>query len=107
MGFSLFYYRSVAPVKAYIDRITRKEIAPIATLDIYRGVIPFIIIQAIMVGMIIAFPSLVTGNLDKKVEVDLNTIEINVPSGYGAGAYSNDPPKTEEDPMMKSLKGNN
>lgn len=107
VGFSLFYYRSVAPVKAYIDRITRKEIAPIATLDIYRGVIPFIIIQAIMVGMIIAFPSLVTGNLDKKVEVDLNTIEINVPSGYGAGAYSNDPPKTEEDPMMKSLKGNN
>lgn len=107
VGFSLFYYRSVAPVKAYIDRITRKEIAPIATLDIYRGVIPFIIIQAIMVGMIIAFPNLVTGNLDKKVEVDLNTIEINVPSGYGAGAYSNDPPKTEEDPMMKSLKGNN
>jgi GntP family gluconate:H+ symporter len=107
VGFSLFYYRSVAPVKAYLDRITRKEIAPIATFDIYRGVIPFIIIQVIMVGMIIAFPNLVTGNLDKKVEVDLNTIEINVPSGYGAGAYSNDPPKTEEDPMMKSLKGNN
>lgn len=107
VGFSLFYYRSVAPVKAYIDRITRKEIAPIATLDIYRGVIPFIILQAIMVGMIIAFPQLVTGNLDKKIEVDLNTIEINVPSGYGAGAYSNEPPKTEEDPMMKSLQGNN
>lgn len=107
VGFSLFYYRSVAPVKAYLDRITRKEIAPIATFDIYRGVIPFIIIQVIMVGLIIAFPNLVTGNLDKKVEVDLNTIEINVPSGYGAGAYSNDPPKTEEDPMMKSLKGNN
>ena len=82
VGFSLFYYRSVAPVKAYLDRITRKEIAPIATFDIYRGVIPFIIIQVIMVGMIIAFPNLVTGNLDKKVEVDLNTIEINVPSGY-------------------------
>lgn len=107
VGFSLFYYRSVAPVKAYMDRITRKEIAPIATLDIYRGVIPFIIIQAIMVGMIIAFPQLVTGNLDKKADVDLNAIEINIPSGYGAGAYSNDPPKTEEDPIMKSFKENN
>lgn len=107
VGFSLFYYRSVAPVKAYMDRITRKEIAPIATLDIYRGVIPFIIIQAIMVGMIIAFPQLVTGNLDKKADVDLNAIEINIPSGYGAGAYSNDPPKAEEDPIMKSFKENN
>lgn len=107
VGFSLFYYRSVAPVKAYIDRITRKEIAPIATLDIYRGAIPFIILQVIMVGMIIVFPQLVTGNLDKKADVDLNTIEINVPSGYGASAYSNDPPKTEEDPIMKSLKENN
>lgn len=107
VGFSLFYYRSVAPIKPYFDRITRKEIAPVATLDIYRGVIPFIIIQVIMVSLIIAFPSLVTGNLDKKVEVDLNTIEINVPTGYGAGAYSNDPPTTEEDPMMKSLKENN
>lgn len=107
VGFSLFYYRSVAPVRAYLDRVTRKEIAPVATTEIYRGVIPFIVIQAIMIGMIIAFPPLVTGNLDKKVEVDLNTIEINVPSGYGAGAYSNEPPKTEEDPMMKSLKENN
>ncbi|SKA69326.1 TRAP transporter, DctM subunit [Thiothrix eikelboomii] len=107
VGFSLFYYRSVAPVKSYLDRITRKEIAPVATLEIYRGVIPFIIIQIIMIGMIIAFPQLVTGNLDKKADVDLNTIEINVPSGYGAGAYSNDPPKTEEDPIMKSLKENN
>lgn len=107
VGFSLFYYRSVAPVKAYMDRITRKEIAPIATTDIYRGVLPFIVIQAIMVGMIIAFPQLVTGNLDKKADVDLNAIEINIPSGYGAGAYSNDPPKTEEDPIMKSFKENN
>lgn len=107
VGFSLFYYRSVAPVKAYLDRVTRKEIAPVATTEIYRGVIPFIVIQVIMIGMIIAFPQLVTGNLDKKVDVDLNTIEINVPSGYGTGAYSNEPPKTEEDPMMKSLKENN
>lgn len=108
VGFSLFYYRSVAPIKPYIDRITRKEIAPVATTEIYRGVIPFIIIQAIMIGMIIAFPSLVTGNLDKKVEVDLNTIEINVPSGYGGGGYSNDPAPatTEEDPLMKMLKEN-
>ncbi len=104
VGFSLFYYRSVAPVKPYLDRITRKEIAPIATIEIYRGVIPFIAIQVVMIGLIIAFPQLVTGNLDKKVEVDLNTIEINVPTGYGSGGYSNDSPAAGEDPLMKMLK---
>lgn len=104
VGFSLFYYRSVAPVKPYLDRITRKEIAPVATIEIYRGVIPFIAIQVVMIGLIIAFPQLVTGNLDKKVEVDLNTIEINVPTGYGTGGYSNDSPAAGEDPLMKMLK---
>ncbi|MBK8454851.1 MAG: TRAP transporter large permease subunit [Thiofilum sp.] len=106
VGFSLFYYRSVAPVKPYLDRITRKEIAPVATTEIYRGVIPFIVIQVVMIGLIIAFPQLVTGNLDKKVEVDLNTIEINVPTGYGTGGYSNDAPAADEDPLMKMLKDN-
>jgi tripartite ATP-independent transporter DctM subunit len=45
-GFSLFYLRSVAP----------KEVK---TTDIYRGAIPFVIIQVIMVALIIAFPGLV------------------------------------------------
>lgn len=47
-GFSLFYLRSVAP----------KEVK---TTDIYWGAIPFVIIQIVMVGLIIAFPGLVTG----------------------------------------------
>lgn len=47
-GFALFYLRGIAP----------KEIT---TSDIYRSVIPFIIIQLIGLSMIIAFPWLVTG----------------------------------------------
>jgi TRAP-type mannitol/chloroaromatic compound transport system permease large subunit len=45
-GFSLFYLRSVAPRE-------------VKTTDIYRGAIPFVIIQIIMVALIIAFPGLV------------------------------------------------
>jgi TRAP-type mannitol/chloroaromatic compound transport system permease large subunit len=48
-GFALFYLRSVAP-KA------------VKTSDIYWGAIPFVIIQIIMVGLIIAFPNLVSVN---------------------------------------------
>ena len=46
-GFALFYLRGVAP-------------ASMKTTDIYRGVIPFIIIQLIMLGLLIAFPGLVS-----------------------------------------------
>ncbi len=45
-GFALFYLRSVAPPS-------------VRTMDIYMGAIPFIIIQLIMVGLLIAFPGMV------------------------------------------------
>ncbi len=45
-GFSLFYLRGAAP-------------ASIRTMDIYRGIIPFIIIQLVMLIVIVAFPGLV------------------------------------------------
>ncbi|OYD53980.1 C4-dicarboxylate ABC transporter [Thauera propionica] len=84
-GFALFYLRSVAPAKDYLDRITNKRIAGVKTMDIYRGAIPFVIIQIAMVAALIAFPGLVTFGLDKKIEVDLDTIEINVQSGSEGG----------------------
>ncbi|HSO07548.1 MAG TPA: TRAP transporter large permease subunit, partial [Pelomicrobium sp.] len=45
-GFALFYLRSVAP----------KEVK---TTDIYWGAVPFVVIQLVMVGLVIAFPGLV------------------------------------------------
>ena len=47
-GFALFYLRGVAPES-------------IKTGDIYRGVIPFVLIQLLLLGMIAQWPSLVTG----------------------------------------------
>ncbi len=44
-GFALFYLRSVAPKS-------------IRTSAIYRGAIPFVMIQLLMVGLLIAFPGL-------------------------------------------------
>jgi TRAP-type mannitol/chloroaromatic compound transport system permease large subunit len=64
-GFALFYLRSVAPKKDYTDRVTGQTIPAVTTGQIYKGSIAFIAIQLFMVGMIMAFPSLVTGNIDK------------------------------------------
>jgi TRAP-type mannitol/chloroaromatic compound transport system permease large subunit len=58
-GFSLFYLRSVAPSSPYKDTVTGKTTEPVTTGQIYWGAIPFVIIQIIMVGLVIAFPQLV------------------------------------------------
>jgi len=46
-GFSLFYLRGVAP-------------ASVRTLDIYRGIVPFVILQLVGLALVIAFPALAT-----------------------------------------------
>jgi len=78
-GFALFYFRSVAPIRETIDRITGKLIAPVTTPEIYWGNIPFVLIQLCMVGMIIAFPGLVLGSLDQGPKVDPSKIQIELP----------------------------
>jgi TRAP-type mannitol/chloroaromatic compound transport system permease large subunit len=75
-GFALFYLRSVAPVDKYKDKVTNAEIAPVTTGQIYWGSVPFVIIQVIMVGLIIAFPNLVSGGLDKKADLDTSNVII-------------------------------
>ena len=89
-GFALFYLRSVAPGASYLDRITNKRIEGIKTTDIYRGSIAFVLIQIFMVALVIAFPQLVTGGLDEKAAVDLDTIQIELPTGGGWGEEKND-----------------
>src|SRR3979490_771466 len=40
-GFALFYFRSVAPIRAVIDRVTGRLIAPVTSGQIYWGSVPF------------------------------------------------------------------
>jgi TRAP-type mannitol/chloroaromatic compound transport system permease large subunit len=79
-GFALFYFRSVAPIRDTIDRLTGRVIAPVTTGQIYWGAVPFVIIQLIMVGLVIAFPELVLSSLDSGPKVDPTKIQIEVPS---------------------------
>ena len=78
-GFALFYLRSVAPAKDYIDKLTGKLTPRVTTGQIYWGAVPFVVIQCIMVALIIAFPGIVTGGLAKKAVIDTNKIQIEVP----------------------------
>ncbi|MCF7982797.1 MAG: TRAP transporter large permease subunit [Thiohalocapsa sp.] len=51
-GFSLFYLRGVAPPE-------------VTTMQIYRGVLPFIVLQLLMLGALALFPQLATWLPDK------------------------------------------
>ena len=46
-GFALFYLRGVAPPE-------------VATLDIYRGVVPFVALQIVLMAVLVALPELAT-----------------------------------------------
>jgi TRAP-type mannitol/chloroaromatic compound transport system permease large subunit len=89
-GFALFYLRSVAARSDYTDKITNQRIPAVTTTQIYKGSIAFIILQLTLVGIIIAFPNLVLGNLDKGPKVDLNTIKLEAETG-GYGKRADDP----------------
>jgi GntP family gluconate:H+ symporter len=83
-GFALFYLRSVAPHEDYKDRLTGKQIGKVTTGHIYWGAVPFVVIQVLMVGLVIAFPGLVTGGLDKTKTMDVEQIQLETtPGGYG------------------------
>jgi TRAP-type mannitol/chloroaromatic compound transport system permease large subunit len=69
-GFALFYLRSVAARSDYNDVVTKQRIPAVTTAQIYKGSIAFIILQLIMVAVVVAYPGLVTGALDAKVEIN-------------------------------------
>ena len=65
-GFSLFYLRSVAPRE-------------VNTLDIYKGVVPFVCVQLAALAIVIAWPGLVTSMTGGGPVKDTTGIEITIP----------------------------
>ena len=107
-GFALFYLRSVAPIKAYFDKPTQKDIPPVTTMQIYWGAVPFVIIQIIMVGLIIAFPGIVSSGLDKEEGLNAEQVQLEMMNATHDGDPVADPAaqpgaatdaKPEDDPM--------
>ncbi len=73
-GFALFYLRSVAPKEA-------------STAAIYRGVIPFVLVQVCALLIVIAFPPLVYTLIGTKKNIDITNIRIEAPTNdYSSGS---------------------
>ncbi|HEX7435651.1 MAG TPA: TRAP transporter large permease subunit, partial [Caldimonas sp.] len=115
-GFALFYLRSVAPHDDYEDKLTRAPVAKVTTGQIYWGAVPFVLIQILMVGLIIAFPGLVTGGLAKAKAMDLSNIKIEIAPSSGekiemdasklfGPATSASAPASSADPLERAAQG--
>ncbi|HEX7618053.1 MAG TPA: C4-dicarboxylate ABC transporter, partial [Verrucomicrobiae bacterium] len=78
-GFALFYLRSVAPAKEFLDRVTGKRTAGVTTGQIYWGAMPFVVIQIIMVLLVILFPAMVMHYKGAASTIDPNKVKIEIP----------------------------
>ena len=109
-GFALFYLRSVAPAKEYLDKLTGRKMAPITTGQIYWGAVPYVVIQCIMVGLVIIFPQMVLVYKDDAPKVDPTNIEITIPTedtgappGGGDTAAPKEGAAPSSDPLQQML----
>jgi TRAP-type mannitol/chloroaromatic compound transport system permease large subunit len=93
-GFALFYLRSVAPRLAYTDKITGARIEGVETTTLYRGVVPFILIQTFMVAVVYFFPYTVLHYRDSVVAVDPAAVQQQLDNLIipGLGAPGDMPP---------------
>ncbi|MEN9900480.1 MAG: hypothetical protein RLZZ152_1524 [Pseudomonadota bacterium] len=75
-GFALFYLRGISDTLFKNGSIQKK----VESKDIYLGAIPWVILQLLLVVVVIFFPQTVTAFLDKPINVDLSTIQLEAPT---------------------------
>jgi hypothetical protein len=102
-GFALFYLRSVAATKDYLDKQTGKLIARVTTGQIYWGAIPFVLIQLVMVGLVIAFPQMVLVYKAGESKIDPNSIHIEVPVDVPSMSGPGNPQSSEQEQAEQAL----
>jgi len=78
-GFALFYLRSVAAKREYTDRLTGRRMAPVTSGQIYWGAVPFVLIQILMIGLVIAVPQMVMVYKAGESKVDPSKVQILAP----------------------------
>ncbi len=81
-GFALFYLRGISDTLFKNGSIEKK----VESRDIYLGAIPWVILQLMLVVVVIFFPQTVTVFLDKPIDIDINSIQIEAPvdDNYGS-----------------------
>ncbi|MBB3946161.1 TRAP-type mannitol/chloroaromatic compound transport system permease large subunit [Rhizobium skierniewicense] len=91
-GFSLFFLRSIAPKSPWVDKVTKRTMPGVRTMEIYKGVFPYIVIQFMMIMVVIFFPGLVMHYKTDNPTADPTTIKLDIPDSFGTGGGLSLPP---------------
>ena len=97
-GFALFYLRSVAPRRPYLDRVTGREIAGVSTAQIYWGAVPFLFIQVLMIALVTLMPSMVMRYKQRPVSPSSGPTEFAPPGLPPPPAFDLPPPDLQLPP---------
>jgi tripartite ATP-independent transporter DctM subunit len=86
-GFALFFLRSVAPERPFLDKVTGRRTAPVTSSQIYFGAIPYVLIQLLMVATVLMFPGLVTHYKSGHTTVVPSSVKLDVQPLNGASPF--------------------
>jgi len=84
-GYALFFLRSVAPHDAHTDPATGQRVPGVSTRDIYVGVVPFVVVQMLVMAAVIVWPGLIRLE-GERVVLDEAATEIALERAIEAGA---------------------
>ncbi|MDP2817353.1 MAG: TRAP transporter large permease subunit [Polaromonas sp.] len=92
-GFALFYLRGIS------DTLFKNGAIPVKveSKDIYLGAIPWVLLQLLLVVIVIFAPQTVTVFLDKKVKIDVDKVQIDMPAQEENNASAEDEQKTVDE----------
>jgi len=96
-GFALFYLRGISDTLFKNGSIEKK----VESRDIYLGAIPWVFLQLLLVVVVIFFPQTVTVFLDKPIDIDINSIQIEVPADDRYGSEMDEEQKIKD--LVNSL----
>jgi TRAP-type mannitol/chloroaromatic compound transport system permease large subunit len=100
-GYALFFLRSVAPREAQRDAASGHLVPGVSTADIYRGAMPYVAVQLLVMGAVIAWPALIRLDADPH-RLDAETAERVMEHAADAGAFYT-PGRPRPDPGLLLL----
>ena len=98
-GYALFFLRGVAPAHDRTDAATGQTIKGVSTNDLYLGVLPFVAVQVLVMGLLIAFPELVQWDDGRSRRLSDETV-LQMLQGDGRSTQGRLPAREIHDPAI-------
>jgi TRAP-type mannitol/chloroaromatic compound transport system permease large subunit len=100
-GYALFYLRNVAPSVPTVDAASGRTLPAVATLDIYRGALPYIGVQVLVMLAVIAWPQLVRLEVDRHRLDDETAWRVMEHSADAGAMYHPGRPRPDPGPLLE------